>query len=80
MHKSEREAMNAVDQEALDWALRFIDKLDVDLKKVKVYMLVTVWVAEVRYQRLPKKTRERIWAVIYLLTQEWYGKNLSVKE
>ncbi len=78
--KDAREKMNAVDHEALDWASRFIGGLDGDLKRIKVYMLVTVWVAEARYEKLPTKTRERIWAVIYLLTQQWYGKNPAVKE
>lgn len=74
------EEICAIDTEALAWATALVDRLKDDERKNKLCPLIKTWIKEVRYQKLPIKTRERIWAVAYLLSKIEHEDKVDEKE
>ena len=80
MQKSEVEKLCSIDSTALDWALQFVSKLEGDISQVKVYLTAVFWLDETRYQKLPEKSQERIWAVVYILSELWRSGESGVRK
>jgi len=71
LNKIEFHKVTEFDSDSLFWAEEFVSRLDNDLKRVKVYMGVPRWLKEDVHSKLPDKTRNRIWAVLRLLSEDW---------
>ncbi|MFN3188451.1 MAG: hypothetical protein ACK42D_02830 [Candidatus Paceibacteria bacterium] len=79
MQKSEVEKLCSIDPVSFDWALLFVGKLEGDISKVKAYLGAVLWLTEARYQMLPEKTQDRIWAVVYILSELWLSDESETK-